>query len=1656
MNFICNMCGGELVADRADQLGGSRRIFPDGLDPVAMPTFLSSPAASFLDETHPGARLHLLVDLAELSVRWSVALCLAEVLHANGGSLPEALSSRIRDHVERPTPGRWLGILCELCSAKPQAPLLASGAFELYSGEFEPLFMGDRRTAANELERSLLALRNRLAHGGGMSSGQARAMTDVHLPGLEKVLAAVTSATAELKVVALSNGKAHHLSGIDPAPMATPAPLEGCTDGIWLLGDGGELPLLPLATYAPVFQVNIHGVLEEQSDGEAVQVYARGDLRRLSYTPLGRDEASSEVLDEAEVSRFRELFGLHDKTARSHSSSGGRANWEGFIREARLMAEDMVGRANELQIVKAWLRSREPRDESSPRLGWISGGPGVGKSMLMARLAVDYSNTPRDRRGIFFHRFQRGDSRNNRRSFLQSLQAALSAWPPLANKIEQPREEARHGPALVEDARQRLQVVASLEAADPRERAPEFWVLVDGLDEVVSVDPRLANLLRQLAVPGTVWILAGRPEHGLNEVFSAPTCHALFQDGLPAMHSTDIRAMLLDGLGNARYALLKRDEDRGDEVHNAFIHRVVERARGLPLYVHHLLEDLLSGHLSVQDEDKLPDGLTAYYDALMERVGLSDVKAVLPHLVCLLAMAKEPLDSEALTMLIAGEPDDANLMRAQVEAALRVGTALLRYNETPDGTLGWSLYHQSFRDYFDGKCGEGDDAGAGTLQGTASMARRKLFRMAARWASLPPGNLKNHLFRWGTEYALGWQGEDGVAAARDRLADFSYLQARTAAMPSSEVTDLAREYKAVLGKLREGPGRTEFLLWEAFIREQAHVLRRGDEAWGAHKILLQLAMEHADDSPVTRAAEAWLASGACDWVWLRRARRPARAAPNRCLRVLEGHDGRIEEAFQIDDSRLVSWSVSGDIPGDGTIRIWSMHDGECLAVLNCHEGLAEVGKLSGNRLMSRSRNTVQLWSTESGECLSVLDPLVPYIWASFILGDERILTVGGTSMCLWSSRTGKCVAMFEGHKDSIETVQRISGDRLLSCSRRHSLRLWSEATGECLAHKVSTGSGDLDARELQDGRILLWSRIGGLRIWPVEGAGSVVHMLGHKGSVRGALELWDGRILSWSDGLINEIFREGDNLKIWSAEDGSCQVTLNGHQCWVSGTMECRNHNIVSWSGDGAIHLWSSTSGELIASLQCQNVDRLLIGELTDGKIFACCGNTPILWSSETGEQLAVLEGHRGEILRYIFLPTGELLTDGGATIRLWSIETGDCLATFQGHTQSIVGNMVLTTGDLLTWSWDGTLRIWDMTAEEDEQAPLSGHSQSVYETRQLGDGRIISWSWGETVRIWSPEDGRNHLTLGSHAGSVTGAREVSKGRILSWDDSGGLFLWDGEDGRCIASLTGHTGAIQGTLELKDGRVISWASGSHEIRIWSAEDGACVDVLRGHKDRIAGVIQLQDGRLVSWTNGWDELGIVCEHSPRLWSPGSGKRAARLYGHSKGVLRVIQLEDGRLLSWAEDKTLRTWASDGGELALFSGMEERAEYACSLGPDQLLSWHKSAVAQWHLDTGELVGCFPRENLRQEYPDLWASLPEEVKPERQHGRNIASAGGGLANVKLACGQVAAWHGDGELKARHLTGHGVLVLSCHNDLAFLQLYRGSQKVAFEQEGAE
>ncbi|MCP4755527.1 MAG: WD40 repeat domain-containing protein, partial [Proteobacteria bacterium] len=405
-------------------------------------------------------------------------------------------------------------------------------------------------------------------------------------------------------------------------------------------------------------------------------------------------------------------------------------------------------------------------------------------------------------------------------------------------------------------------------------------------------------------------------------------------------------------------------------------------------------------------------------------------------------------------------------------------------------------------------------------------------------------------------YSLRWNGNQGIEHVIDRLTDFSYLQARTGVFPASDITSLLGDYEFLLKQISpEDPDRIE--AWAAFFRENIHILRRGTPQWPANKILLQLAVEHADDSPVTMAAESWLAAGNCDWVWLRDILRSKQLEKSPCLGVLEGHTAPAKGALQLFDNRIASWSE------DTTLRIWAAETGMEEKLLKGHVAAVKGAlELSDDRLVSWSDDTtIRIWNIDTGECLYVLSGKHALeIEGVLILPDQRLLSwAKENEMRIWSFE-GEYLSSLRGHMEPVKGCIVLSDQNILSFADDKTLRKWDLNTYECITTFAGHEGGVKGASIVSDDQIFSWA--GGmdrtLRIWDTKTGDCLTELKGHDDPIQGAIPLSNNRILSWSDPLVEM------TIIIWNVQTGECQTKLNGQ---FEDVRLVSDDRIVTWAG---------------------------------------------------------------------------------------------------------------------------------------------------------------------------------------------------------------------------------------------------------------------------------------------------------------------------------------------------------------------------------------------------------------------------------------------------------------------------------------------------------
>ena len=1275
-----------------------------------------------------------------------------------------------------------------------------------------------------------------------------------------------------------------------------------------------------------------------------------------------------------------------------------------FSADILKLLRDFTGREWVFDEVDRWLN-----DPSGSKIFWITGAPGVGKSALSAWVREH-------RREIAAFHFCdiNSEEKRNPAKLVRSIVYQLST--------QLPEYEARLARLPLETIVQEYHEAYTLfDKLLVQPLAENFTqpdrtvvVLIDALDEATyerqNEIVRFLSLCASKTPPWLRFLVTSRPEPEIVASFRALSPYVL--DTSKPENLQDLRAFL-----HAHVPGITGEQTDA----------ILERSEGVFLYVRHVVDALQAGHLHLERLDEFPRGLGDVYQQFFQRQFGGDLAyyedKVTPLLQVILA-AFEPLTLGQLQGMcdITSETELGRRLN-------RLGALFPTSGETETDTI--RPFHRSLCDWITSR----ESAGHYLI----AVADGHRILAECGWEQYVQGQeaMEDYFLQWLPSHLLALADDQRLVRL---LRDFRYLMEKTR---RGMLEQLLTDFRELPSHATTDGNGLEIVV--AFFREKAHILRRSSDEWPAHKILLQLAVEHADDSPLTVGAEQWLAEDRCDWLWLRRVPRLPHAQRNPCLAVLEGHTAEIEGVQVLNDGRLLSWSR------DKTLRLWAGQSGACLAVLEGHTRQVDgVQELSGGRLLSWSADrTLRLWAGQSGACLDVLKGHTRWVNGAQELSDGRLLSWSDDgTLRLWDGQSVVCLAVLEGHTGSVNGAQELADGRLLSWSADKTLRLWDGQSGACLAVLEGHTKRIYGAHELSDGRLLSWSLNETLRLWDGQSGTCLDVQEGHTGWINGMQELSDGRLLSWS---------RDKTLRLWDGQSGACLDVLKGHNKEVNGAQQLSDGRLLSWSADGTLRLWDGQSGACLDVLEGHTDPVYGAQELSDGRLLSWSEDKTLrLWDGQSGACLAVLEGHTSHILAAQALANGRLLSwsRDDKTLRLWDGQSGACLAVLEGHTRYIRGIQALSDRILLSWSDDGTLRLWDGQSGTclDVQ---EGHTGWINGMQELSDGRLLSWSRDKTLRLWDGQSGACLDVLKGHNKEVNGAQQLSDGRLLSWSNDRTLRLWDGQSGACLDVLEGHdkgvNQGVNGAQELSDGRLLSWSE-DKTLRLWAGQSGACLDVLEGHASGVRGAQELSDGRLLSWAK---------DDTLRLWDGQSGACLAVLKGHIDSVWGAQKLSDGRLLSWSYDKTLRLWDGQSGAcLAVLKGHNKGVWGAQELSDGRLLSWASDDTLRlWDDQSGACLEVVPDEQVARKYPEwvkviakadnppgnfqgFFVRTPSPFRPSRSAGLRH----NGLTRT------LAIWNADTNTRKLCLLPDGTVVMQDNGQVCFLKLHHGQRRISLTE----
>jgi hypothetical protein len=640
------------------------------------------------------------------------------------------LAKEVSNLVEAPTFGAWFSLAKRVLQEIPDHSFLTQNVQPFLHEKLTPFLYGTTERAP---ETAFVDLRNRLAHGGGLSSREAQRLLGIWQERFAKEVLSELLWIEAWQLWGFGSDQAWVLLSREAekteGPVGADAPADAQPGSLWLRWNGEQpkwLHLWPLALFGKItFRSEERS---RASDTDHAQVYSRAEHICLSLTPLESEGFALGHSGDEEFSAFRKLFQLDE--CRSSAQEKG-FEIQGFEEEIAKDLKAMVGREKE----SAQLFQSVTQKESG--LWWVAGAPGMGKSFVMARLYSQLreagASSQRDKL-VFAYRFRAAESRCSRQAFATFLAerlAASGAW-----------QEGTEIPTRGKPAQQIQQCLVALRPG------VSLHLLLDGMDEIARTDSGfIADLAGAFDQPGVCWVLAGREEEPVVQALQRLEAESVFTDGLPPMSKDDIRGMILEKIGSLRKKLLLNDREEGDDVINPFIDLAVRRAQGLPIYIRYLIGDIISGKYRMLDgHEDLPENLQAYYEELLRRLGIGDLQNVLTPLVCTLATAHEPLSEEELREVLVFRKilQDGDSGRELLHRGLGAVQSMLRQAPNAGGQKGFTLYHASMCEHI---------LQSATANQSVALSRDAWADLAEQSETYPEG-LSKYLWRNGIEHLI--------------------------------------------------------------------------------------------------------------------------------------------------------------------------------------------------------------------------------------------------------------------------------------------------------------------------------------------------------------------------------------------------------------------------------------------------------------------------------------------------------------------------------------------------------------------------------------------------------------------------------------------------------------------------------------------------------------------------------------------------------------------------------------------------------------------------------------------------------------------------------------------------------------------------------------
>ncbi|TKS90790.1 Apoptotic protease-activating factor 1 [Collichthys lucidus] len=273
-------------------------------------------------------------------------------------------------------------------------------------------------------------------------------------------------------------------------------------------------------------------------------------------------------------------------------------------------------------------------------------------------------------------------------------------------------------------------------------------------------------------------------------------------------------------------------------------------------------------------------------------------------------------------------------------------------------------------------------------------------------------------------------------------------------------------------------------------------------------------------------------------------------------------------------------------------------------------------------------------------------------------------------------------------------------------------------------------------------------------------------------------------------------------------------VLFNDEEIIVSAADNCNRLQVRDGRTGSVLFQSEEKSSRIRCMSMCRQPSAVALGQ-EDG--------TVQVLEVPSGKTLATLEGHTKTVLHCQFCQNGQTLITSSEDTAIRTMIHGqpfiEIIPDF-----CMANNHTATSWTRVVWRW-----------QSGECKVLQGHKEQVRCFSPLSNSpdntRLLSWSFDGTVKMWDVESGEKLQDIEAHRGAILSCHASPDGcHFATTSADKTAKLWHCESWQCVHTLSGHLDCVRSCRFSWDSRRLATGDDNGEIRLWSVKDGSLLKI----------------------------------------------------------------------------------------------------------------------------------------------------------------------------------------------------------------------------------